>query len=208
MSFAKGVSSGYLPLAASGLQDIKEAMDTVKPDDKWMHAYTYSGHPHLLRVGLKNVEIMERERLWESSGTLARACTGAARGFRQSPDVGDIRSARVSWRRRAGGDKATKKQFDPDRKIGAAHAGDEQARVITRARMKHLLLAALVITEEQLDRMVSVTQEAIKAVTASKPARSGFSRDQPGGRQGPRPADVVLGLFVRPAPVSIFRIIR
>ena len=38
--------------------------------------------------------------------------------------------------------------------------------VITRARMEHIFYSpAIVITEAELDRMVSVTQEAVKAVT-------------------------------------------
>ena len=38
--------------------------------------------------------------------------------------------------------------------------------VITRARARaHLLPPPLVVTEEQLDRLVSVTRDAIKAVT-------------------------------------------
>jgi adenosylmethionine-8-amino-7-oxononanoate aminotransferase len=46
LSFAKGVSSGYLPLGGIMVSKaIKEAMDTVKLEDRWMHAYTYSGHP-------------------------------------------------------------------------------------------------------------------------------------------------------------------
>src|SRR5262249_21208120 len=71
MSFAKGVSSGYLPLGGIMVsKDVKEAMDTVKPEDKWMHAYTYSAHPTCCAVGLKNVGIMEREKLAERSATL------------------------------------------------------------------------------------------------------------------------------------------
>src|SRR6202521_4625424 len=46
MSFAKGVTSGYLPLGGIMVnQAVKEAMDTVKPEDRWNHAYTYSAHP-------------------------------------------------------------------------------------------------------------------------------------------------------------------
>ncbi|HBH01243.1 MAG TPA: aspartate aminotransferase family protein, partial [Candidatus Rokubacteria bacterium] len=45
-AFAKGVTSGYLPLGGIMVSKaVKDAMDTVKPEDRWMHAYTYSGHP-------------------------------------------------------------------------------------------------------------------------------------------------------------------
>src|SRR5215510_984000 len=61
LTFAKGVTSGYLPLGGIMVsRAIKDAMDTVKPEDRWNHAYTYSSHPTCCAVGVKNVEIMER----------------------------------------------------------------------------------------------------------------------------------------------------
>jgi adenosylmethionine-8-amino-7-oxononanoate aminotransferase len=170
MSFAKGVSSGYLPLGGIMVsKDIKEAMDSVKPDDKWMHAYTYSGHPTCCAVGLKNVEIMERERLWERSATLGTRLHKALHAaFDDHPNVGDIRSGKgLIAAVELVEDKATKKPFDADKKIGARIMQEMSKRgVITRARTENIFYSpALVITEEQLDRMVAVTQEAVKAVT-------------------------------------------
>src|SRR5436309_933645 len=57
MSFAKGVTSGYLPLGGIMVtKAIKQAMDSVKPEGRWMHAYTYSGHPTCCAVALKNLD--------------------------------------------------------------------------------------------------------------------------------------------------------
>jgi adenosylmethionine-8-amino-7-oxononanoate aminotransferase len=55
----------------------------------------------------------------------------------------------------------------PDQKVGARIIQEMSKRgVITRARMEHIFYSpAIVITEAELDRMVSVTQEAVKAVT-------------------------------------------
>jgi putrescine---pyruvate transaminase len=170
MSFAKGVSSGYLPLGGIMVSKaIKEAMDSVKPEDKWMHAYTYSGHPTCCAVGLKNVEIMERERLWERSAALgARLHKTLHAAFDSHPNVGDIRSGKgLLAAVELVEDKATKKSFDADQKVGARIIQEMSKRgVITRARMENVFYSpALVITEAELDRMVSVTQEAVKAVT-------------------------------------------
>ena len=170
MSFAKGVSSGYLPLGGIMVSKaVKEAMDTVKPDDKWMHAYTYSGHPTCCAVGLKNVEIMERERLAERSMSLGMRLHKALHAaFDSHPNVGDIRSGKgLLAAVELVEDKATKKPFDADKKIGARLMQEMSKRgVITRTRLENIFFSpALVITEEQLDRLVSVTQEAVKAVT-------------------------------------------
>jgi adenosylmethionine-8-amino-7-oxononanoate aminotransferase len=170
MSFAKGVSSGYLPLGGIMVSKaVKEAMDTVKPDDKWMHAYTYSGHPTCCAVGLKNVEIMERERLAERSAALGTRLQKALHAaFDSHPNVGDIRSGKgLLAAIELVEDKATKKAYGADQKVGARIIQEMSKRgVITRARMENIFYSpALVITEQQLDRMVSVTQEAVKAVT-------------------------------------------
>jgi adenosylmethionine-8-amino-7-oxononanoate aminotransferase len=88
--------------------------------------------------------------------------------FDSHPNVGDIRSGKgLIAAIELVEDKATKKPYDADKKIGARLMQEMSKRgVITRARLEHVFFSpALVITEEQLDRMVTVTQEAVKAVT-------------------------------------------
>ncbi len=66
MSFAKGVTSGYLPL---GGVIISKAMHDVildaPADEKFMHAATYSGHPVCCAVALANIDIIESEGMVE-----------------------------------------------------------------------------------------------------------------------------------------------
>src|SRR5215831_10088537 len=64
MSFAKGVTSAYLPLGGIMLsQQIHDAINNAPTDLKYMHAATYSGHPVCCAVGYANVGIIEREGL-------------------------------------------------------------------------------------------------------------------------------------------------
>ena len=170
MAFAKGVSSGYLPLGGIMVSaDIKRAMDEVKPDDRWMHAYTYSGHPTCCAVGLKNVEIMERERLWERAAMLGvRLHDGLRAALGDHPHVGDIRSGKgLLAAVELVEDRGTRASFPADRKVGPRVLQEMNKRgVVTRARLDHLFFSPpLVISEEQLDRLISVTRDAIKAAT-------------------------------------------
>jgi adenosylmethionine-8-amino-7-oxononanoate aminotransferase len=170
MSFAKGVSSGYLPLGGIMVsKDIKDAMDSVKPEDRWMHAYTYSGHPTCCAVGLANIAIMERERLWERSAAMGdRLHRGLHAAFDSHPHVGDIRSGKgLLAAIELVEDKATKAPFGADRKIGNRVLQEMNKRgVITRGRNEHIFFSPpLVITETELDRLLTVTQEAVKAAT-------------------------------------------
>src|SRR2546425_42116 len=164
MSFAKGVTSGYLPLGGIMVsREIKDTMDSVKPEDRWMHAYTYSGHPTCCAVGLKNIEIMERERLWEKA-------------FKDHPNAGDIRGGKgLLAAVELVEDKASKRSFAADKKIGPRIQQEMTKRgVITRVRPTSgahpatgdiiMFAPALVITEAEVDRLVSVTRDAVKSV--------------------------------------------
>src|SRR5574342_7405 len=137
MSFAKGVSSGYLPLRGIMVsKDIKEAMDSVKPEEKWMHAYTYSGHPTCCAVGLKNVEIMERERLWERAAAMGtRLHKGLQQALGDHKHVGDIRGGKgLLAAVELVEDRGTKASFGVDKKVGPRTPPEpNKVGVITRA---------------------------------------------------------------------------
>ncbi len=63
ITFAKGVTSGYLPL--SGVI-ISEALNNELVSDeaaKLMHGYTYSGHPTAAAAAVANLEVIESENL-------------------------------------------------------------------------------------------------------------------------------------------------
>lgn len=48
-------------------REIKDVMDSIVPDDSWMHAYSYSGYPTCCAVALKDIEILQREGLRENA---------------------------------------------------------------------------------------------------------------------------------------------
>jgi adenosylmethionine-8-amino-7-oxononanoate aminotransferase len=177
-SFAKGVTSGYLPLGGIMVsRAIKEAIDGVKPEDRWMHAYTYSGHPTCCAVGLKNLEIMERERLWENAAKMGdRLYAGLQQAFKDHPNVGDIRGGKgLLAAVELVEDRATKQNLAADRKVAPRIQAEMMKRgVVTRVRPvagAHpapgdivYFAPPLVVTDKDVDRLVSVTRDAVKAV--------------------------------------------
>jgi adenosylmethionine-8-amino-7-oxononanoate aminotransferase len=169
MSFAKGVTSGYLPLGGIMVsREIKDAMDTVAPENRWMHAYTYSGHPTCCAVGLKNIEIMERERLWENAAKMGtRLYEGLKQTFGSHAHVGDIRGGKgLLAAIELVADKGTKATFPGDQKVGPRVQAEMVKRgVVTRTRGESVFLAPpLIVTETQVDRLISVARDAVKAV--------------------------------------------
>ncbi len=92
VSFAKGVTSGYLPLGGViASKRVHEAIESAPADRKFMHAATYSGHPVCCAVGLRNVEIIESEGLVERAAVMGRRLLAGLEELRDLPVVGDVR---------------------------------------------------------------------------------------------------------------------
>ncbi len=64
MPFAKGVTSGYLPLGGVLISD-RVADVLIDKGGEFFHGYTYSGHPAACAVALANVSLLQREGLVE-----------------------------------------------------------------------------------------------------------------------------------------------
>jgi putrescine aminotransferase len=62
ITFAKGVSSGYIPLGGV-LVGSRVARTLIDEGGEFNHGYTYSGHPVACAVALANLDVIEREGL-------------------------------------------------------------------------------------------------------------------------------------------------
>ena len=62
ISFAKGVTSGYLPLGGV-LVNNRVANTIIDEGGEFAHGFTYSGHPAACAVALKNIEIIKEEKI-------------------------------------------------------------------------------------------------------------------------------------------------
>jgi len=92
VSFAKGVTSGYLPLGGVlASRRVHEAIESAPADRRFMHAATYSGHPVCCAVGLRNVEIIESEGLVGRAAEMGRHLLAGLEELRDLPVVGDVR---------------------------------------------------------------------------------------------------------------------
>lgn len=178
LSFAKGVTSGYVPLGGIMMtEEIRDAIDSAETAQRWMHGYTNSGHPTCCAVALKNIEIIDREKLGERSARMGDILLAALReALGDHPNAGDIRGgkgllAAVEFVE----DRASRRNFAAEKKVGARLQMEMKKRgLITRTRPaagEHpapgdevLFAPPLVTTEEELQRMVSVAREAVEAV--------------------------------------------
>jgi adenosylmethionine-8-amino-7-oxononanoate aminotransferase len=167
MSFAKGVTSAYLPLGGIMISDeIHNAINTAPLDSKYMHAATYSGHPTCCAVGLRNVEIMERENLVARAAKSGERLQKGIQSLADQPMVGDVRGLGLMGAIELVADVEKREFFDPARKVGERIFEELKKRgVYTRVRGDAILFAPpLVTTDEQIDRLISASRDAIQKV--------------------------------------------
>ena len=171
MSFAKGVTSGYLPLGGIMISDtIRQAVLSAKYEDRWMHAYTYSGHPTCCAVGLKNIEIIEKEGLVKHAGEMGTRLLTGLKTLEEFAAVGDVRGLGLMAAVELVGDRSTKAPTDPALKIGP-RVQDECIKrgLYTRIRGDIIMLCpALVIQGEEVDRIVDTLREALQAIVPER----------------------------------------
>jgi len=135
MTFAKGITSGYVPLGGVILNDrlhkeLAELSTAVLP-----HGYTYSGHPTACAVALKNLEVIERENLVENAAAMGQVLSSGLEQLKQqSQIVGNVTYRGLLASVELVEDKASKRAF-PVAKKAAQLVFDKakQHGLITRA---------------------------------------------------------------------------
>jgi adenosylmethionine-8-amino-7-oxononanoate aminotransferase len=145
-------------------QRMDEAADTLR----WMHAYTYSGHPVGCAVALANLDILEREGLLERARELGPLLLNGLKTLESHPKVGEIRGIGYMAAIEFVEDRQTKASFPPEQQIGRrVHAATRERGMFTRLRGDvYNFGPCYVATPEQLDRMVQIMADSISATCA------------------------------------------
>ena len=167
MQFAKGITSGYLPLGGIGLSDkVAEVFDR-EGSDPWMHCYTYSGHPVTCAVALATIDVIEKENLVQAAATNgAQLLADLHSALDGHANVGHVRGLGLIAAVELVEDKSTKASFAASRKIGPAVIAEARKRgLITRGRGDTVYLGpALVMKEPMLKQVVEIIAESVQAV--------------------------------------------
>ena len=167
MIFAKGVTSGYLPL--SGVMLTHAVHDTLKSvKGPFAHGFTYSGHPTACAVGLRNLQIIEEERLVERAAENGAYLQRRLQELRSHEIVGDVRGIGLLGAVEFVRDRESKQLFDPS--VGVARRvwlAALEGGVIFRPLGGDVIATSppFVISTKQIDRLVEVLDAAISSVS-------------------------------------------
>lgn len=158
ITFAKGVTSGYQPLGGVICgTNVAEALG-ADPQFFLRTGYTYSGHASVCAAALKNLEIMEREDLVHRAQHVGARIENGLRALSDDQTLTGYRGAGAIW-------------------AGKLPEGMD-AVVIRDTMIQHGVIARaipgviafcppLVITDEQIDRMLDVFASTVQHTSRS-----------------------------------------
>lgn len=158
ISFAKAVTSAYLPLGGVMVNEAvyQALLDESRKIGLFAHGYTYSGHPVSCAVALKAIEIYERDRLAEQAKVKGRLFQRRLDALADHPLVGEARGMGLIGGLEIVADKGSKRQYEVKRGVAAKCVGFAQAEgLIVRSLSgdRIALCPPLIITEEEIGEL-------------------------------------------------------
>jgi putrescine aminotransferase len=164
ITFAKGVSSGYVPLGGVLVGERVRApfWDDDVPGAVFRHGYTYSGHAGAAAAAMANLDIIEREGLVARVAMLEPLLDHAVRRLAPAPGVGEIRTVGLTAAVAFRDDLLAADPGLPERAVVAAL----RHGVATRVLRGHALQISppFVISEAEIDTMVDGLGAALEDV--------------------------------------------
>jgi putrescine aminotransferase len=168
MTFAKGVTSGYVPLGGVMVGE-RVARVMIEQGGEFEHGYTYSGHPVACAVALANIRLMQQldlvRHVHDDVGPyLAERFAELA----DHPLVGEAQTCGLMGALLLVKDKAAGTPFPRERQVGMVCRGHcFDGGLIMRAVGDRMIVAPpLVITRAQIDEMVALIRRCLDATLA------------------------------------------
>jgi putrescine aminotransferase len=166
INMAKGLSSGYQPIAAVGIGGrIGEAI--FNSSEEWSHGFTYSGHPVACAVALANLDVMQKEKLVEKAGgEIGAYFQKKLKELEDHPLVGETRGVGLIGGIELVKDKKTREKYPSELDVGyrcRVHCFDNG--LVMRAIGDTMVLSPpLVITKGELDELFGLARRCIDLI--------------------------------------------
>ena len=162
MPVAKGLSSGYLPIAA--------AIATEKVHDKFkggwsetfQHGTTWGAHPVSCAAALANVTVIEKEDLPGKAAKMGKYLQTSLEQLRSHPTVGDVRVKGLLAAVELVKNKKTKEAFGPEDTFNDI-LSDNFAKLGLLTRVRNIIAIAppLITTKKEIDELVEILDKSL-----------------------------------------------
>lgn len=162
---AKGLSSGYAPIAATITRaEIAECLPVF-----W-DVHTYGGHPASAAAALANLRVIASEGLVERAAALGRTLLGQLDALRSHASVADVRGSGLLLAVELADDPGPKPGAPP-RDLQLAALAEAEGLIVRPLGGTVLLGPPLVFTDAQADRTVEILDRALTRVEAGAGVR-------------------------------------
>ena len=169
MAISKGLTGGYMPLAATlTTEEIYRAF--LGRYDEWktfFHGHSYTGNPLGCAVALANLDIFRREQTLSQVRKKSRLLARLLRPLADLEHVGDIRQCGFMVGIELVDDRQTKRPYPLELRIGHRVANACRVRGLLLRPLGNViaLVPPLSINTQELTRMVAILNKAIRETT-------------------------------------------
>ena len=168
MTFAKGVTSGYIPLGGVMVGE-RMAKVLIEQGGEFNHGFTYSGHPVACAVALANIRLIQQQKLVEHvHDDVGPYLAQQFASLNDHPLVGETQTCGLMGAVLLVKDKAKHQAFPSDLELGMVCRGHCFGNgLIMRAVGDRMIIAPpLVITRAQIDEMMILIRRCLDLTLA------------------------------------------
>ena len=169
MAVSKGITGGYMPLAATlTTEDIYQAfLGKYEEFKSFFHGHSYTGNPLGCAVALSNLRIFKKERTLANLRPKITALRAWLKPLARLPHVCDIRQIGLMAGIELVKDRTTKEPYPIEARIGHRVTAEARRNGLLLRPLGNVLvlLPPLSVSLPELRRMVSILQSAIERVT-------------------------------------------
>ena len=166
MCIAKGISAGYLPLAVTlTTQAIFDAFAVSGDIHKtFYHGHTYTGNALGCAAALASLELFDENRVLESMPEKIDLISQYFVRFSELPFVGNVRQCGMVGGIELVEDKATKKVFSSDKKIGAKCCAAMRPKGAMMRPLGNviILMPAVAMDMDTLTKLLDIVEDTLK----------------------------------------------
>jgi putrescine aminotransferase len=173
ITFAKGVTSGYIPLGGVLVGD-RVAKVLIEEGGEFNHGYTYSGHPVACAVAMANIKLMQEQDIVNKvHNDTAPYLKAQFETLNDHPLVADARAFGLVAGLEILKNKATGERFNPNDAVGMICRGHCFGNgLVMRAVGDRMIIAPpLVITHAEIDELVRLARKALDATLVDVQAK-------------------------------------
>ncbi|MDQ3262089.1 MAG: adenosylmethionine--8-amino-7-oxononanoate transaminase [Myxococcota bacterium] len=170
LCLAKGLTGGYLPLAATLTTEEVFSAFLGQPSDKrtFFHGHTYTGNPLACAAALASLDLFEQERTLERMKPVVDALYRRLDAIAQLPHVGEIRRRGLMIGVELVADRATRAEYPYGDRVGhqVCLAIRKKGIILRPLGNVIVLMPPLSLTVAEAERLGTALLEAIEEVTS------------------------------------------